>query len=296
VLEEQVATRGPGNTAGHIDPAAVPKGPLGPREYAALTERARYLNAKYDPESPYDRSVNALLPWRPMNDPANRLYLIEREERDALNAAIRATVFPEPAPVEARLDAMRGNPIGTTLAVVGGYNGGDPSPAQTALFGIGAAVDAAALPHVFLPETREPAVKPMVRRPREPPARYNRRRTGAAASGSTPGAAFQTAQKRGPKPSFPTGRRVEDPGVSGVLLTKAEADFIAKNIIKCARYIRRELILVKEGEGQYRLTSGYSSGYSGQLNPPGLVKRVYKIEGSEDDWETYYPGKQFPWW
>jgi hypothetical protein len=169
LLEDQAGSDG---TPGHIGPETVPKGPLGPQEYTALTRRARYVNAKYDPESLYDRSVNALLPWKPMYDPANRLSGIEREERDALNAAIVATVVPDPTPAEARLDAMRGNPIGTTLAVLGGYDGGEPNLRQTFLFGIGAAVDAAALPHAFLPEVRGPARwyrLPMVRRPVRPP-------------------------------------------------------------------------------------------------------------------------------
>jgi hypothetical protein len=263
-----------------IDVTRLPRGRIevGSEHYKRMGERNWYLAGKYDPKRWYHQAWN--LVTGAMSNPKNLLTAAERTEHEALSAKIVQSVTTSAYTVDPKVAAMENNPLGTTAAVIAGVLGAGENT-QTAFFALGALGDASALgPAIKAKGTTGPGVSAMRR---------------SRSTGGAPGRGFQTAQKRGPKPRFPNGRRIEDPGPGGVLLTKIEADFIAKNIIKYARYFRLELILVKEGEGQYRLTSGYNAGYSGQLNPPGLIIRAYRYERSVDDWEVYYPGMQFPW-
>jgi hypothetical protein len=193
MLASQVAARGKDGAPGRIDPATVPAGELGDEEYRVLTERARYLNGLYDRMHPYRLASSWVMPWRLASAETGLLTEDELKERDALNAAIWATVFPEPTPAEARLDAMRANPIGTAYLVASGYDGGDPTFAQSVVFGLGSVVDQAGVGQQInhgplsrpgpyrLPMTRPPRRPSGDRRAGRPPAREPRG-TGDAAS------------------------------------------------------------------------------------------------------------------
>jgi hypothetical protein len=156
MLASQVAARGKNGAPGRIDPATVPAGELGDEEYRVLTERARYLNGLYDRMHPYRLASSWVMPWRLASAETGLLKEHELKERDALNAAIWATVFPEPTPAQARLDAMRANPIGTAYLVASGYDGGEPTFAQSVVFGLGSVVDQAGVGRQISPGPREP--------------------------------------------------------------------------------------------------------------------------------------------
>src|SRR5215475_9216946 len=79
---------------GAIPIQILPDRALGPREYKALTKRARHLNGLWDRDSTYDWVLNRILLGRPMDNPAKRLNPAQREERDALNNAMFATFNP----------------------------------------------------------------------------------------------------------------------------------------------------------------------------------------------------------